>query len=354
MKALKVFARIFKGLYDILATYLLAWVLFFAALAFGFHWLLELAASGAGYDSTAPIWRKLAGWTSESAVVWIRFGAFALLHAGVIYALRKPLAGLQSVLERGFDIAISFFKRISRDSPKLRVVGHLVFSLTITLLLVPFVLQPTLGPTYTPPHSWVERAANLADGTASRFVADSVIGLYRKLYAKPVDPTGGVTEADVDATHASFEPEPDKATPTAPPAPSGNEPLMDRWDPQIERACNGDPRKFAMVKAFMWVESAGRQFAVSPTGCSGLMQFCAGTARSRPFRRVFGTGQVYTCKCEGRCRIDRATRRALETGVGGFGELRDDFPCDLTDARFKPQRSIRAGALYIDRLDSAC
>ena len=49
--------------------------------------------------------------------------------------------------------------------------------------------------------------------------------------------------------------------------------LVLRLDPETQAA---------FIKAFMWVESGGRQFAVSSTGCAGLMQFCPGTART-PF-----------------------------------------------------------------------
>ncbi|QDG49270.1 lytic transglycosylase domain-containing protein [Persicimonas caeni] len=357
MKLLRFVARVTKGIYDILATYLLAWVLFFALTAFGFHFGLEAAARALGFDSPDVWWRKLAGPLGETGVVWFRLLAFGSLHAAIVYFLRGPLGVIQEKLEAGFDRVADLFKYITRERGKLRVVGHIVFTLVVTLLLVPFVLQPTLVPQYTTGQAWLERGANLADGTASRFVADSVVGLYRKLYADPVEAEGGVSSAEVDAAQAAHDarpPLPDDPDgtdgPTTPPIPTGDQPLMDRWDDQIRGAAGGDPVKFAQIKAFMWVESAGRQFAVSHTGCSGLMQFCAGTARSRPYRKVFGVGRVYTCNCDGPCRIDRQTRRDIETGIANPGELADKFPCDLTDARFDAARSIRAGALYIDRL----
>ncbi len=350
MKLIKVIARILKGLYDILATYLLAWVLFFAAVAFGFHAGLDLLAHHNGFETTDAWWRALSDAHGTTGILWLRLLAFVGLHAVLIFVLRRPLGRVQRLLEHGFDRVAGVFAYLTRERSRLRLVGHAIFSLTVTLLLVPFVLQPTLVPTYTTSRSWLERAANLADGTASRFVADSVVGLYRKIYAKPVKATGGVSEADVDAATGERPGLSHGHEPITPPLPSGPQPLMDRWDAQIAGVSNGDAREFAFVKAFMWVESAGRQFAVSTTGCSGLMQFCAGTARSRPYRKVFGTGRVYTCHCDGQCRVDSQTRRALETGEVDPAKLADQFPCDLTDARFDPARSIRAGALYVKRL----
>lgn len=366
MRLLRFVARVTKGIYDILATYLLAWVLFFALTAFGFHFGLDALARALGFDSADVWWRKLAGTLGESGVIWFRLVVFGSLHAGIVYLLRGPLGAVQQRLEAAFDRTANLFKQLTRERSKLRVVGHLIFSTVVTLLLVPFVLQPTLVPGYTSPQGWLERGANLADGTASRFMADSVVGLYRKLYAEPVTAEGGVSAAEVDAAQAAHDlsptlPErpvgpagPDSIDgidgPITPPVPTGKQPLMDRWDRQIRKTAGGDPVRFAQIKAFMWVESAGRQFAVSHTGCSGLMQFCAGTARSRPFNKVFGVGRVYTCSCDGPCRIDKKTRRAIETGVAAPAELADQFPCDLTDARFDPARSIRAGAVYIDRL----
>jgi soluble lytic murein transglycosylase-like protein len=364
MKLLKFAARVTKGLYDILATYLLAWILFFALTAFGFHLGLDALAQATGFDSIAVWWRKLEGTLGESGVFWFRLLVFGSLHAGIIYLIRRPLLRVQRAFEAGFDCTTDVFQSLTDGHARLRLVGQLAFSALITVLLVPFVLQPTLVPQYATGQSWLERGANLADGTASRFVADSVVGLYRKLYAEPAEAQGGVSNAEVDAAHAAVDQSPHDQSPSDQPpehpdtsptphvAPVSNaeQPLMDRWDDHIRRSAGGDARKFARIKAFMWVESAGRQFAVSTTGCSGLMQFCAGTARSRPYRKVFGTGSVYTCSCDGPCQIDKQTRRTLETGVADPSSISEHFPCELTDARFDPTRSIRAGALYVDRL----
>ncbi|MGM0554927.1 MAG: lytic transglycosylase domain-containing protein [Myxococcota bacterium] len=355
MRILRIIARTLKGLYDILATYFLAWILLLAAAAFGVHMGLEAVAGAAGFDGIEVLWRRLEGAVGATATLWIRLAAFGALHAGLIYLLRHPLARIGRTAERLFDGMVALFDRLTRDNPRVKIAVQAGFSLVVTLLLVPFVLQPTLVPGFASSSAWVERAANLVDGTASHFVADSVVGLYGRLYTDPVKAQGGVTEAEVDAdTHASDAAAglaPDERPELSPtPVPTGAEPLMDRWDGHIERTAGGDRRRFAYIKAFMWVESAGRQFAVSTTGCSGLMQFCAGTARSRPYRKIFGTGRVHTCQCDGRCKIDRAISRGLETGATSPDQIDDQFPCDLTDARFDPQRSIRAGAAYIDRL----
>ncbi|MFW6058468.1 MAG: lytic transglycosylase domain-containing protein [Persicimonas sp.] len=355
MRILRIIARTFKGLYDILATYFLAWVLLLAAAAFGMHLGLETLAGAAGFDGVEVIWRRLEGAVGATATLWFRLLGFGALHAGIIYLLRHPLARAVRAAERSFDGMVALFDHLTRDNPRVQLVLQASFSIVVTLLLVPFVLQPTLVPGYASSNAWLERAANLVDGTASHFVADSVVGLYGRLYTDPVEAEGGVTVAEVDAETDADEAEthidpdtPPELSPTPPPI--GDEPLMDRWDGHIERAAGGDRRRFAYIKAFMWVESAGRQFAVSTTGCSGLMQFCAGTARSRPYRKIFGTGRVHTCQCDGKCQIDRAISRGLETGVASPDQVDDQFPCDLTDARFDPQRSIHAGAAYIDRL----
>ena len=87
---------------------------------------------------------------------------------------------------------------------------------------------------------------------------------------------------------------------------------MDRWDPYLLEAAEGDRELFARTKAFMWVESGGRQFALSATGCAGLMQFCASTAQRRPFGGIFGVGAVSACGCDD-CSVPREVQIALET-----------------------------------------
>lgn len=356
MKFLKLFLRIAKGIYDILATYLLGWVLVFAIFSLGLHFGLESLARFRHFDSADALWRALSYSHGERAILWLRFGVFGALNAGLIYLFQRPLRATQRAIESGIDTLIGFFRYFTHDRPRARTIGHLFFSLTVTALLIPFVLQPTLVADHSTRRAWLERGANLVDGSASRYVADSVIGLYRKFYATPVEAVGGVSDSDVaSATTPSFS-DPASSTfqnlPHTLPASAGAQPLMDRWDPIIWRAAEGDADRFAMIKAFMWVESAGRQFAVSTTGCSGLMQFCAGTARARPFREIFGVGQITTCKCEGPCQIDKETRQSLETGALNASEAGDAFPCDPADARFDPERSIHAGAAYIAQLSA--
>jgi soluble lytic murein transglycosylase-like protein len=353
MKAVKAIGRILKGIYDILASYLLAWVVFFATLAFVFHLGLSFAAQAAGYESATVLYdlmdAKLGPWGMGTRLV-----GFFLLHATVVWLLRSPIFWLKAKIEAVADAIIQWVNRTTRDSEGIELAVESIFSLAVTGLLIPFVLQPTMVDGYTTVNAWAQRATNLVDGTASKYLADSVVGLYRKAYAAPVESHGGVT-ADQVAENEKLdveEPKPGEAAMAPPPAATGEQPLMDRWDTLVWNIADEDPDTFAKVKAFMWVESAGRQFAVSRTGCSGLMQFCAGTARSQPYRRVFGTGQVYVCKCDGHCKVPREARRALETGDStGMQEAVEAFPCDMTDARFHPRRSLTAGRLYIDRLD---
>ena len=63
-------------------------------------------------------------------------------------------------------------------------------------------------------------------------------------------------------------------------------------------------------------------------------------------------GQVYPCRCENRCGVSRGTRGALESGDAARIEAqRDRFPCELTDARFDPDKSLAAGWRFIRELD---
>lgn len=352
MKFIRLCLRIARGFYDILASYLLGWVLVFAAFSWGLHLGLESVARWQNVESVDALWRALSYAHGERAILWFRVMVFGALNAGFIYLFRRPLRAVQRAIEAGADGLIGFFQRLTHARPRARALGHLIFSLSVTALLVPFILQPTLVADYGSRRSWVERGANLVDGSASRYVADSVVGLYRKLYARPVEASGGVSAAEVARAADPGADSPPGSGAHLPPATSAPEPMMDRWDPIIWRAAMGDPQRFAMIKAFIWVESAGQQFAVSTTGCSGLMQFCAGTARAMPFREIFGVGQITTCTCEGPCRIDKSTRQALETGEKNAAQVGPAFPCNPADARFDPERSIHAGAAYIAQLSA--
>ena len=365
--------RILIGVYNIITTYLLGWVLFFAVVAFGLHLGEDFIIAQLGFERTAVWWRFAAAKTGISSV-YLRLVIFVALHALILVAFRGVIGPLQQFLEKTFDALHRRFKTVTDDHPTVAASGRFVFTVVVTLVLIPFVLQPTLVRGWTTPQSWVVRTANLADGTASNFVIDSVIGAYRRYWVQDIDSFGGVSPdvfGDVDGGGLDSDdfgnvdrpdpdspdderPDPDDPAPDppeTPPAPTGSQPMMDRWDPVIRRVTNGKPREFAYVKAFMWVESAGRQFAVSHTGCAGLMQFCSGTARSEPFRSVFGAGAVYACGCGPNCSTPRSVIRALETGQRDqVSRLDQKFPCELTDARFDGEKALEAGKLYIDRL----
>ena len=340
-----------KGIYDIVATYLLLVVVPFALAGFGFHLGFELLAGALDFDSVEALWERVAQW-SPVGTVWLRIALFLPLHVLVYRTLRGPLARVWPHVEGAFDQLVAAFRWVTDQLPAVRVIGEWTFTLVVTALLVPFVVQPTLVPRMLAPMSWVERTANLLDGTATAEIADSVVGLYRKLYADPVV-VEGLTPQQSEVFDQVEEGQ--STGPIAPPMPSGKQPHMDRWDPYIEKVAEDDPVKFAYVKAFMWVESGGRQYAVSHTGCAGLMQFCVGTARTQPFRDVFGTGTVYKCDCSGgKCRMPREMQRDLESGdPEALKRHEKAFPCEMTDARFDPSRIIKAGGLYIDNLSSA-
>jgi len=358
---MRAFGRILLGIYNILTTYLLGWVLFLATLAYGFHLGIEQLAAQCGFGEPVYMWRWVGSKTGLNAV-YLRLVVFVALHGAIVYAARRPLSWVQSTIESGFDSFVDWFHEFTGDRPKVDGTARAIFTIIVTLILVPFLIQPTLVRGYSDRHDWMLRAANLADGTASNYLIDSVAGAYRRYYVDDVESEGGVEADDVVfedperptggrvAEDGEDDIEKDSEA-EAPPTPTGGRPMMDRWDPTIATVAEGDPRTFAYVKAFMWVESGGRQFAVSHTGCSGLMQFCSGTARQAPFRRVFGRGSVYTCGCNPNCQTPEHVIEALETGNRDQVEqLEETFPCDLTDARFEGEKSLKAGKLYIDRL----
>lgn len=358
----RVFARIVLGIYNILSTYLLGWVLFLSCLAFGFHLLTEAIVANFGFER-ADQWWAYVEWRLDVDALVLRFPIYVGLQAAIIYFGRGLLATGQARLEAVFDSTVKRFRALTDGRPRLYLISRAIFTLGVTVVLIPFIVQPTLVGTSMTSSDWIQRTANLADGTASRNVVDSVVGTYRRHIVGDVESVGGVDDDDL-SWEPPFEEAPDdesdeiddvdsdESTDTiAPPAPSGTEPLMDRWDPTIRSATDGDPKKFAFVKAFMRVESSGRQFAVSRTGCAGLMQFCSGTARRQPFRRIFGAGSIYTCGCHPNCNTPREVSRGLETGNrSDINDLEDQFPCDLTDSRFDGTKSIRAGTRYIEDL----
>lgn len=359
----RVFARILLGIYNILSTYLLGWVLVLSTLALGLHFLTEFIVGHFDFDRADQFW-EFAAWRLGVDSMLLRFAVYGGIQGSILYFGRGLWGGLQSRAEAAFDVVATRVRRVTATRPRLDLLIRGVFTVAVTVVLVPFVVQPTMVGGGLSGSHWMERTANLADGTASRNVIDSVVGAYRQFIVDDVASHGGVDAGDV-TTSLTDEPgvprrpnithdvdAPDQPRPVdSPPAPVGNEPMMDRWDPTIVEITGGDPQLFAFVKAFMLVESSGRQFAVSHTGCSGLMQFCAGTARRQPFRSIFGAGSVYTCGCHPNCSTPRPVIQALETGDRrSIPDLESQFPCDLTDARFDGRKSIRAGTRYIKDL----
>jgi lysophospholipase L1-like esterase len=362
LRLVRLLFRVIKGLYDLLASYLLAWILFFALVAWGFQAILGLVVGLAGHSSTESFWiwadRRL-----ELDLALLRVIGFGLLHLGVFLLLRRRLRWVQGWLERGVDRVLARYRRWAKEHARGRAVTGGAFSLIVTALLVPFVVQPTLVPLrhgFTG-RAWLRRAANLADGSATAAAVESVIGLYRKLYAEPVV-SEGVTGVEFDDSWHEIEldevevkgeiDDPDPVLPGPGPMPYRRRPLMDRWDPLLKQVVKGDRRAFAAVKAFMWVESGGQQFAVSHTGCAGLMQFASRTARTG-FSYIFGRGQIYPCSCRGArgCSVPRSVRKALESGdPARVMAQQSRFPCDLTDARFNPRKSLTAGWAFIGKL----
>ena len=323
-----------KGLYDLLASYLLAWVVIFALVAWVFYGIATLLASGAGFESLESFWRAAHRHLPGGSTPW-RLVFFGALHALWLWLARYRLRRLKARVEGLTDRVVARYRTWAAAHPRGRRVTGMAFTLLITLVLVPFLVQPTLVPLRWRADAWALRAANLLDGTATAALGESVVGLYRRAFAGPVV-GNGVDDAGYQQT---FQPE-------------GPQPLVDRWDPMIRAVVGDDQRGFALVKAFVWVESAGRQFAVSRTGCAGLMQFCARTARARPYRAIFGTGQVYPCDCRGPCEVPRKMRRELESGRRPLIERhRDRFVCELSDARFEPKKSLTAGWTFIRSLD---
>ena len=352
-KARRFVWRTFKGFYDILASYMLVWMLYISAVSLALYGAFSLLAVALGFETTELMWLTLS-WRLKLDVEWITLAAYGPLHVAFFWWMRPILSKLMHYGERSVDAIQRVYARFGERFPRARSVTSTIFSVVVTLMLIPFVLQPTLVGMRFDGESMFSRTINLLDGQATRGFADSVVGFYRKLYAEPVTPTGGVPQGEIDELIVEGDPQGnqwDGVQGILPPKEGASSPLMDRWDVYIMKAAQGDAERFAYIKAFMWVESAGRQFAVSRTGCSGLMQFCGGTARRSPFVEVFGRGQVYRCGCKNNCRIPVEVRRDMERGDEALIDRRaSEFPCDLTDARFDGAKSIQAGALYVDDL----
>jgi len=329
MSAAWAVATLVKRIYDLLVAYLVFWVVAFALLAWGLFLGSELVAEAAGFSDQDLMWvwiGRRVGFNGTQA----RLATFAPIHGAVMLLLWRPLAWLRDQIGEWIDQFTAGLERATSGTPHCIVVAEAAFSLAITAAMIPFVIQPTMVPLSVTQEAWAERLTHLVDGSASAAFAESMVGMGRRLWA----PDQASVRAGTSLDFAS------------------SEGLMDRWDPLIWDAVDGDPHRFAQVKAVVWVESAGRQFAVSHTGCLGLMQFCVGTARRAPFQQIFGTGTVFPCGCPpGGCQVSAGMKEALETADQGAVEAgRASFPCDLSDARFDPERSIGSGARYLSDL----
>ena len=317
-------AHLLKGLYDLVATWILLPVLVMACAAWGLFELSTLFATFTGDETAMLLWRRVSIMTGLSLRT-VRLGIFVPAQIVVLVMLWRPMSWARRGMERLGERFLPIQSWISRRVPALGIALGIVFSLLITTILVPFVLQPTLVPMSFSKEAWLDRVANLADGTASRATVDSVLSVYHHFTAPRTLSRYTLKKVRQERVGG---------------------PMMDRWDALIRDATTG-PEHFAQTKAFMWVESAGRQYAVSNTGCLGLMQFCVSTAQRRPFRGIFGAGAVTACGCSA-CTLPRSFQDALETDPDA--PLRPDFPCDPSDARFDAEKAIRAGAAYTQEL----
>ncbi len=374
-----------KRIYDILASYLLFWMVYVTAISVALHEGFRFLWEHLGVENADLVWAQMATRVGLE-VDQTRLAVVILLHLLIFVVLRRPIAVVQPWFERRIDSLAGIFDRVTSDRFSLRLFGEATFTIVVTALLVPFVIQPTLVRGNSA-EAWIERGVNLIDGSAVFETRDSVIAFYRQIGAEPVVVEEGVDSAAVDEAIAAADdpdlPEPevgvvpkfDYPNMQRPDPPVGPEettagvpgaersalrlevvnapmPIMDRWDDDILDAVDHDLELFSYVKAFMYVESAGRQYAVSRTGCAGLMQFCSGTAKTQPYRKVFGVGKVYACGCRGAsCQVPRSVARALESGSkSAVVAQSDDFPCELSDARFDPPKALKAGRLYVERL----
>jgi hypothetical protein len=299
-------------------------VLWLAFVGVGLYALTSLLASLAGFDGVDGLWQRLHHRLPGGAIAW-RFSIFFAVHAGLLFLWRRLHRYTSQALTRALE---ALGRRLLQGRARLRLAAMGAYAAVLSLLIVPLILQPTLVPLRFGARSWLHRAANLLDGTATVTVVDGTFGFYGRL-AKPLPDLG------------------------APIRSLGTTEAIDRWDRLIDTVVAGNRRDFAMLKAFIWVESGGRQFAVSHTGCLGIMQFCRGTAQLPVYRRIFGRGRLYPCACDvGRCFVERDVQVALESGDRAqLRKHRHAFVCDYADARFDVRRSLEAGLRYLKWLD---
>ncbi|MCB9669889.1 MAG: lytic transglycosylase domain-containing protein [Alphaproteobacteria bacterium] len=331
MKLLGPLARFLKNALDTLLITSLVPVLAAAIVGLGLGWLGDGVAGFTGDVDGPTLWRRAAQVVGARPLT-VRLVVHLPVQILVLAALWAPLRRAEGAVAR-LAARVAGYVQPLRGG-RLALVGEGVGTLGLLIVLVPLVLQPTLVPLRSDRHTWLERAANLADGTAASVGLDAAVRLYGWWAARPVPGMFSVSRAELAERGLDG-------------------PLMARWDPVL-RAVTRDREHFAQTKAFLWVESAGRQYAVSTTGCAGLMQFCVTTAQRAPFRDIFGRGQVSACDCGGRpCAVPPDLRDALETDSLALSRHPATFPCDPADARFDGRKALEAGAAYTTELGEA-
>ena len=145
MKLLKVTLRTLKGLYDIFVSYLLAFIVPFAVYAFALHIISDVAAAYFEFTDAAEMWTHI---SKELGLhhVFIRLAVYLPFHVVAFWALQKPLVLFRRGLEKGFDYIVRSFHWLTTHFPWGRLTGELTFSVILTALFVPFIVQPTLVP----------------------------------------------------------------------------------------------------------------------------------------------------------------------------------------------------------------
>lgn len=301
----------------------IAWL---AGLGVVFQTLMDAVATFTGDDDPAMFYQRIAVW-QEVGVDQVRLALLLPVHliaVGATWPITRRLGAAVRWLTTKVARLFDGWKRLQITL----AAGAWLLSAAVATV---FVVQPGLVPLDLRWPTWQTRAANLLDGTASLDTWALTKNLYRRLEGTPIPGRYSLQEAQL-ADHGL------------------DSPLMSRWDALL-RAHTVDRVHYAQTKAFMLVESHGRQYAVSSTGCLGLFQFCVSTAQRQPFRRIFGSGSVSACSCGGQpCSVPSALRRRLETDSLALQRTQERFPCSAIDARFDPERAIPAGAAYVTEL----
>lgn len=295
----------------------------------GFGILFQLAtgaiATFTGDDAAAMLFRRIGQWWGVSTDT-VRLTLLVPLHGSVL-VVGWPLLWRLFAAQR--FVATRVARLLAGWRRTLTTLAGIAWLASVAIGCQ-LVLQPGIEPMEMGPRVWRARAANLLDGTASLETYAMIKGLWLRWSGAPIPGEFSVTAEDLQVRTLDG-------------------PVMRRWDPLL-RTHTRDAEHFAQTKAFLWVESAGHQFAVSRTGCAGLFQFCVSTAQRHPFRDIFGTGAVAACSCSGRpCRVPPALRDALETDTLALAK-HEGFVCSETDARFDPHRAIPAGAAFVTEL----